>query len=324
MKCFIPALVVLALAGSTRAHIEMTNPPPLRSKYNPYARESEIDYDMVSPITDLADFPCKGYLGDPMKSVAKYSAGETYTLELSGSATHMGGSCQLSLSYDKGKTFKVIKNIIGSCPINMEYNFTIPDDAPSGNALFSWSWMNHMGNREFYQNCAWITIKSSSNNRILDTPDMFVGNLPGYCTVPEGYDFVYPHTGPVTEWGGDPAYYTDECADGTNETSANGTLSISGKANSDAESDESFIETLANASSTVGSKSSKKKEPSAPVTSSLEVAPPQSTLREVYRVSQNGSHSQHRHGRPQVSELSTPHPTIDVAGGTIVRPPCSK
>ena len=47
-------------------------------------------------------------------------------MTIAGSITHDGGSCQLSLSYDNGVTFKVIQSMIGGCPLVPGYNFTIP------------------------------------------------------------------------------------------------------------------------------------------------------------------------------------------------------
>ena len=47
------------------------------------------------------------------------------------------------------ETFKVIESIIGGCPLNYTYNFTVPDFAPSSDtALLSWSWFNLIGSRE--------------------------------------------------------------------------------------------------------------------------------------------------------------------------------
>src|SRR5205085_6344412 len=61
-------------------------------------------------------------------------------ISLAGSATHGGGSCQFSLSYDRGSTWAVIHSIIGGCPLNSAYTFSVPNNIPSGNALFAWTW----------------------------------------------------------------------------------------------------------------------------------------------------------------------------------------
>lgn len=67
-------------------------------------------------------------------------------MELKGGATHGGGSCQLSLSFDGGNEFKVIKSIIGGCPETKKYSFTIPSELEKSlkgkrtTGLFAWTW----------------------------------------------------------------------------------------------------------------------------------------------------------------------------------------
>ena len=65
-------------------------------------------------------------------------------------AAHSGGSCQISFSYDKGKSWVVVQSFEGDCPrvrndlkgrrtnfydLNQDYNFKIPDSFPSGNRV---------------------------------------------------------------------------------------------------------------------------------------------------------------------------------------------
>ena len=73
---------------------------------------------------------------------------------LTGSATHNGGSCQMSLSYDGGKTWVVIHSIVGGCPVDTEtYTIPVPADVPSGSrVLLAWSWENNTGNRYVISN----------------------------------------------------------------------------------------------------------------------------------------------------------------------------
>lgn len=63
-------------------------------------------------------------------------------------AAHSGGSCQASLSFDNGETWKVLHTITGGCPrsarmgsniasTNQTFTFTVPANAKAGNALFS-------------------------------------------------------------------------------------------------------------------------------------------------------------------------------------------
>jgi hypothetical protein len=192
-------------------HVEMVWPAPLRSKHNPSTPESLIDYSMKAPLdASGSNYPCKGYQHDPNQvPTATCDAGSSYNITLEGSATHGGGSCQLSLSYDQGQTFNVIKSMIGGCPDKTTYDFTIPAYAPSGEALFAWSWQNKIGNREFYMDCAVVQVQSGQAKR-QDSYDS-MDSLPGIwkadlqtvnvCTTKEGESPVYPHPGPDVEYG---------------------------------------------------------------------------------------------------------------------------
>lgn len=63
-------------------------------------------------------------------------------------AAHNGGSCQVSISYDFGKTFKTLRSFIGDCPRgavenqlktnNQTFEFWIPSETPGGSILFAW------------------------------------------------------------------------------------------------------------------------------------------------------------------------------------------
>lgn len=210
-------LVSALAAGTATAHMNMKDPPPLAYKGNPNAKEPNIDYSITSPITE-AQYPCKGYLNllgtAEGASVATYAPGSQYTMSVEGGAAHNGGSCQLSLSYDKGTSFTVIKSFIGNCPTSSggSYDFTIPSDAPEGDdVVFAWTWVNHTGNREYYMSCAVVTIKAGGAKREVPAvnskratafdsrPKVFQANLGGeYCTK-EGVDTVYPEPGPDVE-----------------------------------------------------------------------------------------------------------------------------
>lgn len=210
-------LVSALAAGTATAHMNMKDPPPLAYKGNPNAKEPNIDYSITSPITE-AQYPCKGYLNllgtAEGASVATYAPGNQYTMSVEGGAAHNGGSCQLSLSYDKGTSFTVIKSFIGNCPTSSggSYDFTIPSDAPEGDdVVFAWTWVNHTGNREYYMSCAVVTIKAGGAKREVPAvnskratafdsrPKVFQANLGGeYCTK-EGVDTVYPEPGPDVE-----------------------------------------------------------------------------------------------------------------------------
>jgi hypothetical protein len=68
-------------------------------------------------------------------------------------AAHGGGSCQVSLSFDGGNNFQVIRSYQGGCPANATFNnndlpprnqspqrfeFMIPKETPNGHAIFAW------------------------------------------------------------------------------------------------------------------------------------------------------------------------------------------
>ncbi|KAI4518066.1 hypothetical protein K525DRAFT_209447 [Schizophyllum commune Loenen D] len=184
----------------------MTAPPPLRSKHNEHADQAQVDYSMTSPLeASGSNFPCKGYLKDTTgkDSVASWQAGSSQQVTLEGSAIHEGGSCQLSISEDEGATFKVIKSFIGNCPSStgpVTLDVDIPKDVKDGDVVFAWTWNNRVGNREFYMNCAIVTIEGGGAG-LASYPDMFVAQLSDInsCTVPEGVDVDYPAPGDQVE-----------------------------------------------------------------------------------------------------------------------------
>ena len=186
--------------------------PVLRGKTNPKA--TNVDFNMVAPLNqDGSNFPCKGYLSDLTgpsgEPSATYAAGQQAIFKTKGvEAAHNGGSCQVSLSFDQGATWKVIKSFIGNCvrsaggnvfDQNQDYSFTIPADAKAGNALWAWSWFNQSGNREMYMNCAAITITGSGTSTLNNLPDMFVANVNKGCSTTEGTDVEFPNPGADVE-----------------------------------------------------------------------------------------------------------------------------
>ncbi|KIW12855.1 hypothetical protein PV08_08042 [Exophiala spinifera] len=205
----------------TNAHMQMSWPYPLRSPLDPDVPYYDKDYSMTSPLlADGSDFSCKHYqFSDTYDQAnvikATYYAGNTYNMSIAGTAVHNGGSCQLSLSYDNGETFKVIKSMIGGCPITLTYDFTIPSFAPvSDSVLLSWSWFNLAGNREMYQNCARVRIASNPSQKyrrglwtrqssMSELPDMFVCNVDNGCTTIEGSEVVFPDPGNDVVYGQD-------------------------------------------------------------------------------------------------------------------------
>ncbi|RKP07205.1 hypothetical protein THASP1DRAFT_6962, partial [Thamnocephalis sphaerospora] len=170
--------VLLAVLAPVHAHMAMEQPPPRGSKYQPYA--TNIDYSITSPTQSM----CQGKPAGPIS--ATLQAGTAVQVTLGGGAPHNGGHCQFSLSYDGGKTFVVLKDVMDTCMVDsLHYSVPLPATAPgSKRAIFAWSWINAVGNREYYMNCADVAIKGPANGKIVGKK-MLVANIPGTPTVPE-------------------------------------------------------------------------------------------------------------------------------------------
>lgn len=227
------ALGVLASVAS--AHMQLSWPYPLHSKFNPATPEALKDYSMTSPLLSDGVYPCKGFINSPsgspaMDPVVTWSAGETVNVSLAGTATHGGGSCQFSLSYDQGASWNVIHSYVGGCMVDsLTMDVPIPSSAPSGEALFAWSWFNHEGNREMYQNCAVVTVQNGGSG--LTGPEPFVANAGvNECKTIEGIDVVFPDPGDSVHYGGSyanskpttPTGYTGSSCVGPNAGSGSG------------------------------------------------------------------------------------------------------
>lgn len=226
----------LAFAASAQAHVIMNTPTPYGFKTlqtSPLYTAGDYTFPCQGG-GDRADdvFNADGAY-NPM------TVGQSNVLNFTGSAVHGGGSCQLSVTYeypppaDKSK-WKVIHSYIGSCPAeaagNLDtgltttdgrpdgqhcsmpgasqndcmktFDFKLPDGIKNGNATLAWTWLNKIGNREFYMNCAPITISGGSDDdTVLDSlPELFVANILGECTTEEGV-FGYPNPGKYVTYG---------------------------------------------------------------------------------------------------------------------------
>ncbi|KAL1959429.1 hypothetical protein VTO42DRAFT_2232 [Malbranchea cinnamomea] len=230
----VAAAAAFLSAGVVNAHMNMKFPYP----YGPDTLNN-------SPLqNNLADFPCKQRPGVydppalPSPDANTLTIGVPATLEFLGDAVHGGGSCQISLTTDKEPTkdsvWKVIHSIEGGCPANTEGNlgsdpkgeraskfqFTIPPSIAPGEYTLAWTWINRIGNREYYMDCAPIRVQEAPKKRYTptppteprsliplakrdDLPDMFIANING-CNTPEGIDIRYPNPGPSIEYAGNP------------------------------------------------------------------------------------------------------------------------
>ncbi len=209
-------LLALAVLGTqTTAHMQLSYPPPLKSKSNPNTSPANIDYSMTSPLkTDGSDFPCKGYLAllnTPQgQAVTSWSAGGRYNFTVSGGAAHGGGSCQAALSVDGGTTFRVLHSYEGGCPLqgDSSFGFEVPADTPAvRGAVFAWTWFNRLGNREMYMNCAVVDIVAGGGQgrvkvAFANRPGLFRANIGNGCRTVESADVRFPDPGPDVDGGG--------------------------------------------------------------------------------------------------------------------------
>jgi hypothetical protein len=86
------------------------------------------------------------------------------------------------------------------------YDYTIPDNIPAGNATIAWSWMNRVGNREFYMECGVLELTGTGGDQAnFDAlPDLFVANVVPYdggCVTDDmqGSDPLIPNPGDSVE-----------------------------------------------------------------------------------------------------------------------------
>ncbi|KAJ9086800.1 hypothetical protein DSO57_1038474 [Entomophthora muscae] len=179
---------LFSLLASTAAHMALSEPAPRRSPNHPGYTGGNIDYDITTPLGSGAYTPCKGA---PIGPVYKtYKAGSDIDVHITGGASHSGGICQFSVSYDQIH-FAVLKTVNDCISTSVDYKVTIPRDAPNGNAIFAWTWFNKVGNREMYMNCVDVDIAGGSDNGSITGKQMTVANLQGYPTLPEGYTEEY-------------------------------------------------------------------------------------------------------------------------------------
>ncbi len=168
---------------------------------------------------DGSNFPCQLPAGGSFEAGSAsnvFALGSSQPLKFTGQAVHGGGSCQVSITYDKSPSstsvWKVIRSIEGGCPAQGQtgnmgddagaadpfvYNFTVPDNIPAGSVTLAWTWFNKIGNREMYMNCAPVTLTGTggSQSNFDALPDMFVANVGNGCGTVDSTDLLFPNPG---------------------------------------------------------------------------------------------------------------------------------
>jgi hypothetical protein len=170
------------------AHISMSYPPSRRNSNSEYyVKNNLVNYNLRSPLyvnagPDYFTFPCKGFSKGP--PTAEFSSNIKVTLE--GTVIHNGGHCQFGISFND-KDFLVLHTVMTNCLLNgMTYEFPLPSNTPPGSATVFWTWVNSIGNREYYMECADVTIKNNNNNNgVVYGKELVVANILNYPTIPE-------------------------------------------------------------------------------------------------------------------------------------------
>jgi hypothetical protein len=84
------------------------------------------------------------------------------------------------------KTFVVVKTVIGNCLLDsMSFSFGLPENAKGGDVTVFWTWINRIGNREYYMECADVTVNTNGDSTNINGKELLIVNLPGYPTVQE-------------------------------------------------------------------------------------------------------------------------------------------
>jgi hypothetical protein len=191
----------LAMASTASAHMYLLEPVPFGYGHPDRA-----------PLSDSgSNFPCQVGAGGSyiVNQMNKWTVGSKVTLGIEpNSATHGGGSCQVSVTKDKEPTpqsvWKVIHSIEGGCPQNKvgnevpkgNFTFTIPPEVPNGRLTMAWTWFNKSGNREMYMNCAPIEVSGGSGDGLDSLPDMAVANIGGEsCATQPLFDYTFANPG---------------------------------------------------------------------------------------------------------------------------------
>ncbi|KAJ2723550.1 hypothetical protein GGI07_002588 [Coemansia sp. Benny D115] len=146
---------------------------------------NDVDYNMKAPLGPIVGYPCRNFAQGPIQGTMQ--AGHPFRVRFDGIANHLGGDCQFAVSYDNGTTFAVIWDKLASCFIDIQdggYDVPVPDYLPAAkHAVFAWTWINGMGSREYYMNCADIRIENYGHQQPLTAHELLVVNLPGRQSV---------------------------------------------------------------------------------------------------------------------------------------------
>lgn len=189
----IAALQLVALVAY--AHVDLITPCARYSSAPgcpPPPPGQSIDYNTNAPISSggINNQPlCKHSVPYAKRTV--YKAGQSIPTGYGIGSAHGGGHCQWALSYDREKTWVVIQTEIRTCLRGAVIGqsptipVTIPIDAPSGEVTFMWAWINAVGVREYYSNCADIQVIGRDGGTISGVELLLANFNTTYGIIPE-------------------------------------------------------------------------------------------------------------------------------------------
>eukprot|EP00834_Sanchytrium_tribonematis_P007379 NODE_658_length_4969_cov_1.543326.p2 type:complete len:377 gc:universal NODE_658_length_4969_cov_1.543326:1730-2860(+) len=106
--------------------------------------------------------------------------------DFDGASRHKGGYCQVSMTYTQTpdgvnpqwSDFVVIAQYKGKCPDSKtEWDFNLPDQLPSGEAVMMWTWFSAHGRAEFYSTCWDVIVQGNSYDKGIYGFCVLYGNL---------------------------------------------------------------------------------------------------------------------------------------------------
>ncbi|KAF9334397.1 hypothetical protein BG006_002235 [Podila minutissima] len=189
-SALLAATTLLSCLGTTSAHMAISYP---RAQAGPWTKDLRNTVHAWIGFQGKK-FPCGGY---PKGPVTSFKAGDiipvrfwTFGVDYKKfppkagikPARHGGGSCEFSLSYDGGKSWRVIGQYTKTCPdIYYEWPVLIPKNIPSctdsNKCLFAFSWTAYATN-QFYHHCANILIKGVKGGKLPTLPITLVDFKP--------------------------------------------------------------------------------------------------------------------------------------------------
>lgn len=181
-------IIFLYCFFTVNAHLFIKYPPSRNSKYSIYYTiNNKVNYNIMEPLYVSASkfaYPCKGFPIGP--STVKINS-NVINLTFEG-FVHIYGVCQIGISINN-IDFIVLKTITNCFKDgNMIIQLKLPDNFPSKKIIVFWTYINAVGNREYYMDCADVFV----NNKMAFNPiykisgkELLIVNILNYDRIDE-------------------------------------------------------------------------------------------------------------------------------------------